>query len=99
VDQLNFPSLLELEDIAKESHLIIDDGLHNPEANLNVLLAYKNSMQNGSWIVIEDISKSDINLKLWKMVRVLIPEFQSEVFELSNMYVFIAQKIRSDEFV
>jgi hypothetical protein len=99
VDQLNFQSLVELHEIANESHLIIDDGLHNPEANLNTLLAYKNSMKIGSWIVIEDISKTEFNLKLWKMVRALIPEFKSEIFNLPNSYVFIGQKIRSNESV
>jgi len=99
VDQLNFQTLIELDKITKESNLIIDDGLHNPEANLNTLQAYKNSMKNGSWIVIEDIYKTDFNLRLWKMVRVLLPEFKSEVFNLPNSYVFIGQKIRSNESV
>jgi cephalosporin hydroxylase len=73
--------------------LIIDDGLHNPEANLNVLLAYKNSVQRGHWLVIEDISKNDFNLRLWQLVHGLMPEFRTQLFNLPNTYVFIAQRV------
>jgi hypothetical protein len=93
VDQLDVSSLLELQHIAKQSHLIIDDGLHNPEANLNVLVTYKDMMQSGSWLVIEDISPSEFNLRLWQLVQGQMHNFKSGIFELPNAYVFIAQKI------
>ncbi len=93
VDQLDVSSLLELQHIAKQSHLIIDDGLHNPEANLNVLVTYKDMMQSGSWLIIEDISPSEFNLRLWQLVQGQMHNFKSGIFELPNAYVFIAQKI------
>ncbi len=93
VDTLDSSSLLELQHIAKQSHLIIDDALHNPEANLNVLVAYKDLMQSGSWLVIEDISRSDFNLRLWQLVQGQLHNFKSGIVELPKAYVFIAQKI------
>ncbi len=93
VDQLDFESLTQLNELVKKSQLIIDDGLHNAEANVNVLMAYINIMQSGSWIVIEDISKDDFSLKLWMHIRTLLPEFDSYILELSNKYMFIAKKL------
>ena len=92
VDQLNFESLTRLSELVQQSQLIIDDGLHNPEANVNVLMAYMNIMQSGSWLVIEDISRDDFSLKLWMHIRILISEFDSYLLELSNKFMFIAKK-------
>lgn len=97
VDQLDFQSLIDLIHIAQDSQLIIDDGLHNPEANLNVLLAYKDSLQNGSWIVIEDIAKNSFNLRLWQTTQHLMTEFETAVIDFSNVYVFIARKAGRNE--
>jgi cephalosporin hydroxylase len=92
VDQLNFESLTRLSELVQQSQLIIDDGLHNPEANVNVLMAYMNVMQSGSWLVIEDISRDDFSLKLWMHIRMLISEFDSYILELSNKFMFIAKR-------
>ncbi len=92
VDQLNLESLTHLSGLVQQSQLIIDDGLHNAEANVNVLTTYMNVMQSGSWLVIEDISRDDFSRKLWMHIRMLMSEFDSYILELSNKFMFIAKK-------
>lgn len=98
VDQLKKESLNNLKEHVLESDLIIDDGLHTSEANLNVIMAFKDYMKVGSWIVIEDIDKTDFNLSLWTTVKYLMPNFKSQVIDAPNVYVFIARKISQTEF-
>ena len=45
VDQMNMGSHIELSYDVSDSHLNIEDGLHNSEANLNQLYANKDLMQ------------------------------------------------------
>lgn len=92
INQLDIDSVTKLHTIVSQSHLIIDDGLHTPEANLNVLSTYKDFMQSGSWIVIEDIAKSQMNLKIWNLVAVILKEFKVTLLDLPNAYIFIAKK-------
>jgi hypothetical protein len=61
VDQLNMGSHNEFNNVLSDSHLNIDDGLHNPETNLNLLFENKNLMQIRSWLVIEHIYKNDFS--------------------------------------
>ena len=53
VDQMNRDTFSSLED--KKYHLIIDDGLHSVAANLNTLLWAMKHVEDGGYIVIEDI--------------------------------------------
>ena len=92
VDQLNIGTLQPLLDKVRESHLVIDDGLHTPEANLNVILACREAMTSGSWLVIEDIAKTDLNLNLWGTVGKLLDGFESVILDLPNTYIFVAKK-------
>ncbi len=98
VDQLRKESLINLKGHVLVSDLIIDDGLHTPEANLNVIVAFKDYMKIGSWIVIEDIDKTEFNLNLWTTVKDLMPDFESHVIDAPNVYVFIARKMIQTEF-
>ncbi|WP_375500624.1 hypothetical protein [uncultured Jatrophihabitans sp.] len=51
--------------------LIIDDGLHSPNANLRVLLLGLRLVTVGGWIVIEDIRPSAD--QLWAVIARLVP--------------------------
>ena len=57
VDQTKFETLLSLgKKINGQLDIIIDDGLHSPEANLNVIRFAHEKLKVGGWLVIEDIS-------------------------------------------
>ena len=92
VNQLHIETLQPLLSKIRESHLIIDDGLHTSEANLNVLLVCIEIMKSGAWIVIEDIAKTKLNLNLWGTVSKLLDQFDSVILDLPNTYIFVAKK-------
>jgi hypothetical protein len=79
-------------EMAHESDIIIDDGLHTSQANLNVVYLFKESLRGGSWLIIEDIGKTELNLKLWSVVSRLLNDFESTILDLPNTYIFLAQK-------
>jgi hypothetical protein len=72
VDQTDNSSFGELRGCAEGFRLLIDDGLHSPNANLAVLLFGLPLLRPGSWIVIEDIVPDA--LPLWQLVGVLLGE-------------------------
>ena len=92
VNQLEIETLQPLLERFRDSHLVIDDGLHTSEANLNVIFACKEIINRGAWIVIEDIAKTELNLNLWGTVSKLLDEFESMILDLPNTYIFVAKK-------
>jgi hypothetical protein len=50
--------------------LIIDDGLHSSEANLNTTIFGLRALKNGGWLVIEDIPER--TLAVWQVVASLL---------------------------
>ena len=55
--------------------LIIDDGLHSPNANLASLIFACKNLKRGGWFVVEDISTS--MLPIWWVVSELLPKTYS----------------------
>ena len=92
VDQTDPKTFLDLtKKIDSNSDLMIDDGLHSPNANLNSLLFFKNKVRKGGYIVIEDISFE--SEKLWLTVSAIVEkEFKSAFVKTKNAYVFVLQK-------
>ena len=57
VDQTQPETIRELSELSGKGYdLIIDDGLHSPDANLHVLLFALNELKPGGTLVIEDIT-------------------------------------------
>jgi hypothetical protein len=72
VDQTDPAALRALSTrIPAELDLIIDDGLHAPNANLAVITFALKHVKVGGWIVIEDISSR--SLPVWEVVMGMIP--------------------------
>lgn len=72
VDQLRVETINNFFDnLPNDLDLFIDDGLHSPEANLNVLMYGISKIKIGGWYVVEDIPDQSMNL--WKVVSLLIP--------------------------
>ena len=73
VDQLRLETIDNFfNNLPDDLDLFIDDGLHSPEANLNVLMYGISKIKIGGWYVVEDISNQSMNL--WKVVSLLISD-------------------------
>jgi hypothetical protein len=67
--------------------LIIDDGLHSPNANIATLAFALSKISNNGWIVIEDISYHSVTI--WKVISNLFPvSFKTFIIKAENSYVF-----------
>jgi hypothetical protein len=58
--------------IDQDFDLIIDDGLHSPNANIATLLFGLGRLKIGGWLVVEDIPA--VALPLWQVISALLPE-------------------------
>jgi hypothetical protein len=73
VDQTDPATLSELSSrIPKGLDMILDDGLHSPNANLAVIAFALKQVKVGGWIVIEDISHRA--LPVWEVVMAMLPK-------------------------
>jgi len=73
VDQLRVNTIGDFfNQLPDDLDLFIDDGLHSPEANLNVLMYGIFKIKVGGWYVVEDIP--DAAMDLWKVVSLIISD-------------------------
>jgi hypothetical protein len=72
VDQTDPAAMKNLADqTPNDLDLIIDDGLHSPDANIAVLTFAIRKVRIGGWVVIEDIREKA--LPVWDVVAALLP--------------------------
>lgn len=72
VDQTDDAAVAGLaRELPDELDLVIDDGLHTPNANLRILLLGMQKVRVGGWVVIEDIEPA--MEAVWQVVRHLLP--------------------------
>ena len=92
VDQTDLASLESLgKNIPDSIDLIIDDGLHSPNANLAVLAFGLKKLKNLGWLVIEDIPERAV--PLWEVVAALLPDtFASKLLSAEGGLVFAVQR-------
>jgi SAM-dependent methyltransferase len=93
VDQTKNDTFIELSShLPKFFDLIIDDGLHSPNANLLSLNFGLRLLRNGGWFIIEDINQHA--LPVWFLVNHLLPNdmFQSFIFKASKSYVYAVKR-------
>jgi hypothetical protein len=89
VDQTELASFAEIEAL-ETFDLVIDDGLHAPNANLAVLLFALRRLNQGGFLVIEDIPAAA--QPLWHVVAGLMPAgWTSEIVQTKSALVFVAQ--------
>lgn len=90
VDQTRLETFDKLgQQIADGLDVIIDDGLHSPNANIAVLIFGLKQLRRGGWLVIEDIHKSAS--PVWKVVAALLPsEHKSYLIEAKNGAIVFA---------
>ena len=83
MDQTNPETFDQLAaQIPKSINLIIDDGLHSPEANLQTLRFALPRLAPGGWTVIEDIGGPAA--PIWSLVAALLPSSVWDVFLLES---------------
>ena len=75
LDQTSVASWKKFKSETKESrfHLIIDDGLHSPLANLQTILAAEDLLVPEGVIVIEDIAIQSV--PVWQTLSILLEDF------------------------
>jgi hypothetical protein len=92
VDQTNLKTFKNLPlKIGSDFDLMIDDGLHSPNANLNSLNFFLKNIKVGGYAVIEDIN---INTEpIWNIVSQLIKfNFISAFIKTKTACMFIAKR-------
>ena len=89
-DQATFAALSDLT--GGDLDLIIDDGLHAPNANLSVLVYALDHLVVGGWVVIEDIAAEAV--PLWQVVGALMPSsYACELLQARYGVLFAARRI------
>lgn len=94
VDQTEPGSLAELSRvIPNELDLIIDDGLHAPNANLATLKFAIGKIKIGGWVIIEDISADAFHV--WELVATLMPpQYEPYLFKTRTAFSFGVRRSR-----
>jgi len=93
VDQTDPESFLPLgREIGDNFDLMIDDGLHAPNANLHSLNFFLSRLKIGGWAVIEDITPA--SEAVWRLVASILPHrFQCHLIEASTSLLFLVQRL------
>ena len=94
VDQTDLSSFADLERaVPAMLDLVIDDGLHSPNANLATLRFGLAKIRVGGWVVIEDISAAA--LPVWEIVAALLPDsHRSYILQAQSTIVFAVRRLR-----
>jgi hypothetical protein len=92
VDQTEPSSFVEFQkSLPERFDLIIDDGLHSPNANIQTLNFGLSKIKAGGWVVIEDIGGNAI--PLWEVVSAVLPsQYESYLFDAEGGTVVFAVK-------
>lgn len=93
VDQTESVTFSELEkSIPSNLDLVIDDGLHAPNANLETLKFGLKKIKIGAWVVVEDIAAEAV--PLWQVVSALLPScYEPHIFLGECNFVFAVKRL------
>lgn len=95
VDQTDLDSFVELSAaVPDELDLIIDDGLHTPNANLAALVFGLGRLKAGGSFLVEDIGRHAV--PIWQVVSAaLLPEqYESHVVEADTQFLFLVRRVK-----
>jgi len=93
VDQTDLSSFTQLDQhVPNEADLIIDDGLHSPNANIAVIRFALEKIKVGGWIVVEDILEEA--LPVWQVISALLPNtYRSTIIRCIGGYIFAIERL------
>lgn len=96
VDQTNTDTFDNIKnDLGAEFDLMIDDGLHSPNANLNSLAFFLPRLKVGGWAIIEDISIDA--LEFWQIVSSVAPKkYECHILASGENLLFAMKKVKDD---
>jgi hypothetical protein len=94
VDQTELATFARLSgELPCDFDLIIDDGLHSPDANINTLTFALPKLKCGGWAVIEDICVD--SLSIWQLVTSLLPPaYKAQIFQADGGLLFAVQRLQ-----
>lgn len=93
VDQTDPATLTELgKSIPSNLDLVIDDGLHSPNANIETLKFGLTKIRIGAWVVVEDIAPEA--LPFWEVVSALLPsKYEPHIVRGESTLVFAVKRL------
>ena len=92
VDQTDYDSLESMFDkFDVKFDLVIDDGLHSPDANISTLTSALSRCHSGGYIVIEDVAKSARDI--WHVVQAILSHsgIDARILSGTNADVFLVK--------
>jgi len=92
IDQTDLTTVGALSECLPNSmDLIIDDGLHTPDANIAILLLAIPKLRIGGWVVIEDIARASVSV--WQIISSIMPStFECSIVTAAGGSLFVAQR-------
>jgi hypothetical protein len=73
--------------------LVIDDGLHSPNANIATLTFGLRKLKIGGWMVVEDIAPAA--LPLWRVVSTMLPDgYESHIVTAKDALLFSVERTK-----
>ena len=93
VDQTRLSSFHELSANLPDGlfDLVIDDGLHSPNANIATMLFALTILKPSAFFVVEDISSSSV--PVWQVIAALLPEsYRPKIIQAESALLFMIQK-------
>lgn len=79
--------------VPTDLHLVIDDGLHSPHANLHALTLGLRHVRPGGWVVIEDINQAA--RPIWRVATALLPPERFAAYLVAGQasYMYLVQRL------
>ena len=95
IDQLETKTIKNIKKSIPKVDLIIDDGLHQPDANLNVILDLLDHLNPNGILVIEDIESDFVHIfKIIEKIYNNSDNYKSSLIKMTNGYCFLIQNLR-----
>ena len=91
LDQTKIKSLNQFFKKNGKFDLIVDDGLHVPYANINVLISSLNYVSDKGWIIVEDIPYKA--RPIWEVVSfILSKKYHNYLIKTKNSLIFLVKR-------
>jgi hypothetical protein len=77
--------------VDRKFNIIIDDGLHAPNANIATLIFACENLKENGWFVVEDIQRP--KLPIWQVVsHLLADDYVSYIVAAKSGFLFVVRR-------
>ena len=96
IDQLDIETIKNLKNTIPKCDLIIDDGLHQPDANLNIIYNLLDHLNENGILSIEDIEPDFLNIfKITEKIFNNTSHYKSSLIKIrKDSYCLLIQKLK-----